>query len=101
MTGFTLTWFAAIIIFLPPSILFFLSDESGIIFPEIVWIISIIYIAIAWSYSIYLEQMFAAELYLWHMKWEKQIEKEKRDGVPLSKIQDIKKPSILDEISEM
>ncbi|MCK4355440.1 hypothetical protein KAW43_03815 [Candidatus Parcubacteria bacterium] len=101
ITGFTLTWFAAIIIFLPPSMLFVLSDESGVIFPDIVWIITIIYISIAWSYSIYLEQMFAAELYLWHMKWEEQIKKEKMSGSPLSKIKDIKKPSILDEVSEL
>jgi len=45
--------------------------------------------------------MFIAQLYLWHLKWEKQIEKEKRHGKQLSKLKDVKKPSLLDEIFEL
>ena len=104
VTGFVLTWAAAVIIFLPPAILFYISDQLeplGISFPTWVWIITIIYTAFAWSYSIYLEQMFTAELYLWHLKWERQIEEEKRLGKPLSKLKDVRRPSVLDEVSDL
>ncbi len=101
VTGFVLTWVAAIIIFLPPAILFWISDELEVTFPNWVWTITIIYIAFAWSYSIYLEQMFTAELYLWNLKWERQIEEEKKVGKPLSKLRDVRRPSVLDEVSEL
>lgn len=101
VSGFVLTWAAAVIIFLPPGILFYISDELGITFPTWVWVVTIIYIAFAWSYAIYLEQMFTAELYMWNLKWEKQIEKEKRLGKPLSKLRDVKRPSVLDEVPEL
>lgn len=102
ITGFLLTWSAAAIIFLPPVILFYISDEFNVIFPNWVWVITIIYIAFAWSYSIYLEQMFTAELYLWHLKWEKQIEEEKKFGKEkLSELRDVKRPSLLDEVPEL
>jgi len=100
-TGFILTWVAAAIIFLPLTILFWMSGVSEITFPNWVWLLAIIYTAFAWSYSLYLEQMFIAQLYLWHLKWEKQIEKEKRHGKQLSKLKDVKKPSLLDEIFEL
>lgn len=101
VTGFVLTWAAAVIIFLPPGILFYISDGLEVTFPTWVWIITIIYTAFAWSYSIYLEQMFTAELYLWNLKWEKQIEEEKRAGKSLSKLRDVKRPSVLDETPEL
>ncbi len=101
VTGFVLTEAVALIIFLPPGILFYISDELEVTFPTWVWVITIIYIAFAWSYSIYLEQMFTAELYLWHLKWEKQIEEEKRLGKPLSRLRDVRKPSVLDEVPEL
>lgn len=101
VTGFVLTWAAAVIIFLPPGILFYISDKLEVTFPTWVWVITIIYIAFAWSYSIYLEQMFTAELYLWNLKWEKQLEEEKRAGKPLSKLRNVKRPSVLDETPEL
>lgn len=101
VSGFVLTWVAAIIIFLPPGILFYISDELKLTLPTWIWIVAIIYIAFGWSYTIYLEQMFTAELYLWHLKWEKQIEEEKKLGKPLSQLKDVKRPSILDEVPEL
>lgn len=101
VTGFVLTWAVAAIIFFPPGILFYISDELEVTFPTWVWVITIIYIAFGWSYSIYLEQMFTAELYLWNLKWEKQIEEEKRTGKALSKLRDVRRPSVLDETPEL
>lgn len=101
ITGFVLTEAAAMIIFLPPAIIFYLSEEGKISLPEFIWVIVIIYIAFAWSYTIYLEQMFAAELYLWHLKWEKQAERAKIENRPIPTMRDIQKPSVLDEVHEL
>ena len=76
-SGYALTYAASSIIFLPPAIIFELGTgrhgrPPPIHFPDSVWVGVIIYMGFAWSLSIYLEQMFMAQLYLWHMKWEEQ-----------------------------
>lgn len=101
VTGFTLTYLAALIVFLPPGILFYISEEMELTLPDFVWVITIIYIGFAWSYSMYLEQMFTANLYLWHMKWEKEVEKAKEQGKPLPKLRDVPRPSILDDVPDL
>lgn len=101
VTGFVLTELAAIIIFLPPAILFYASDELEFSLPDPVWIATIIYIAFAWSYSIYLEQMFTAELYLWHLKWEKEVVGARRENKTIPSMRDVPRPSILDEVHEL
>lgn len=100
-TGISLTYLAASVIFIPPAILLTLA-RLHIFFPDWVWYITIIYIAFAWSYSIYLEQMFSADLYLWHMKWEKACRMAKNKGKKkLPKFKDIPKPSILDDVKDL
>ncbi|MEK9130158.1 MAG: hypothetical protein AAB526_02065 [Patescibacteria group bacterium] len=101
VTGFLLTEFVWYLIMIPPIILFFLSDEMGVSFSDKIWFITSIYIAFAWSYSIYLEQMFAAELYLWNHKWEKEVLKAQLEGRPIPLLNDILKPSILDESHDL
>lgn len=101
VTGFTLTYLAALIVFLPPSILFYFSEKMELTLPDFVWIIAIIYIGFAWSYSMYLEQMFTANLYLWHMKWEKEVEKAKQENRPLPSLRDVPRPSILDDVPDL
>ena len=100
-TGFALTELAAIIVFLPPTILFVISDELEVTFPDFVWYITIIYCAFAWSFSLFLEQMFAAELYLWHLIWEKECSMAKAENRELPKLRDVRMPSVLDDISDL
>lgn len=99
--GFVLTGLAAAIIFLPPALLFFISDELEVVFPNWVWIMTTIYIAFGWSYSIYLEQFFTAELYLWNHKWEKEVVKAQQEGRPLPTLSQVSRPSILDDVREL
>jgi len=100
-TGFVLTEAAALIIFLPPGILFYISGELNMPLPDPVWVATIIYTAVAWSYLIYLEQMFTAELYLWHLRWEDQmIETQEGDKI-IPSIKDVPRPSVLDEVHEL
>lgn len=101
VTGFVLTGLATAIIFLPPALLFYISGELEVSFPDWVWVITIIYIAFAWSYSIYLEQMFTAELYLWNYKWEKEVAKAQEENKPIPTLNDIPRPSVLDEVNDL
>ncbi len=101
VTGFVLTGLAAAIIFLPPTILFYISDNLGVIFPSWVWVATTIYIAFGWSYSIYLEQFFTAELYLWNYKWEKEAAKAKEEGRLIPTLSQVARPTILDDVHEL
>lgn len=101
VTGFVLTDLAAAVVFLPPAILFILSGKFHIEFPEWVWFTTIIYCGFAWSFSMFLEQMFTAELYLWHLLWEKDCEIAEINGGELPKLEDVKRPSIMDSIPDL
>lgn len=108
VTGFVLTELAAAIIFTPPAVIFFLGSEGKnhrppiIDFPDYVWMGTIIYIAFAWSYTIYLEQMFTAELYMWHLKWEKEVEaKREHPDFSYISLSDVPRPSILDGVPDL
>lgn len=101
VTGFILTEVVAVIIFFPPAVLFYISEELEVMFPDWVWITTIIYIAFAWSYPMYLEQMFTAELYLWHYKWEKEVAKAQQEGRPIPTLNQVPRPSVLDEVHEL
>jgi len=91
LSVYSLTLVATFIIVLPLAFIFTL-DEGGVEIPNVLWTIVIIYIGIAWSLQIYLEQMTVGILYLWHLKWEKSGGKGSLSSVP--------KPDLLDNISE-
>jgi hypothetical protein len=100
IAGFTLSLAVEFVIFLPAGIMFYLSDK-GMLFPDWSWFVCIFYIGLAWSYSIYLEQMFAAELYLWQMTYEKEFTKAARNKTPWPKFAEVRRPSIVDNIPDM
>jgi hypothetical protein len=91
LSVYSLTLVATFIIVLPLAFIFAL-DEGGVEIPNVLWTIVIIYIGMAWSLQIYLEQMTVGMLYLWHLKWEKSGGKGSLSSVP--------KPDLLDNISE-
>lgn len=105
--GFTLSLAVEFIIFLPAGMMFYLSDK-GMVFSDWSWFVCIFYVGFAWSYSIYLEQMFAAELFLWQMAYEKEVaiwskkkseyEEFKDDYPDFSKT---RRPSIIDNIPDL
>jgi hypothetical protein len=74
--GYALTYAAAVVVFLPAAVVFVLGARHRhmaplVHFPDAVWVATMIYCGLAWSFCLYLEQMFVAQLYLWHMKWER------------------------------
>jgi len=101
VSGFTLTEFASTVIFLPPGILFYISSKGHIVLPDWVWVISIIYISFGASLYLYLQQMFAATLYMWNMKWVKEVEIASEAGLPIPTLKDVKQPNILDDVPDL
>lgn len=100
--GFVLTEMIAIVLFLPPAILFWISGKFEVQFPSFVWVLVILYIGMVWSYSIYLEQMFTAELYLWNLKWEREVKaRQLRGEKDLPELEEIPLPHLLDEVHEL
>lgn len=99
-TGFSLTWLITALVFLPPTILFKLSDEGLVAVPEWGWYLVIAYIGMAWSYSLYLEQMFVAGLFLWHRNWE-EAAAAREQGEPEPTLRDVRQPSLFDSTPDL
>lgn len=99
ITGFIVTEAATTIIFLPVTVLFILSHSIHL--TDIVWMLSTIYIGLAWSYSLYLEQMYASQLYLWHRQWYKQVLFAKETGGKVPELHEVPKPSLLNGLKDL
>jgi len=97
LTGFALTEVFASIVFLPAAIIFYIDSKFGVIFPEFVWYFVLVYIAFSWSLTFLVEQLYVAELYLWHIKWEDECQFAKQEGKELPNLPVNSKPSFFDE----
>lgn len=96
LSGFVMLEGVAYIIFFPIGLVFGIAEGMELAPNHILWLISIFFLTFAWSFSIYLEQMFTAELYLWNLKWEKKVIEAKKDNQSIPLLSDISKPSLLD-----
>lgn len=99
-SGYALTYAAAAVVFLPAAIVLMLGtghhgNPPLVDFPSWVWVATIIYMGCAWSLSIYLEQMFMAQLYLWHMAWQKAADKAQAAGQRVPGFDSIPQPELL------
>ena len=99
-SGYALTYAAAAVAFLPVAIIFELGTRHHgnpplVSFPDYVWVATIIYMGFAWSLSMYLEQMFMAQLYLWHLKWESETAKAIKEGKPPPVFNSVLRPELL------
>lgn len=99
-TGYALTYAAAAVAFLPAAIVLALGtghhgNPPPIHLPSWVWMATIIYVGCAWSLSLYLEQMFMAQLYLWHMRWQEAVAKAKQAGEPAPTFDSVPRPELL------
>lgn len=99
--GFIVSLGVQFILYLPPSIMFYLSEKVNIEFGEIAWYFCIVYLGLAWSFTIYVEQLFGAELFLWQLKYEKAYEIAKQKGLPTPKFSVIERPRLLDEVRDL
>jgi len=88
------------LILLPAGLMIWSAEELNINYSELAWKLLIIYVACAFTYYLYLQQMMAAILYMWNMKWAKECFYARKDGLPEPKITDVKKPDLLDNIQD-
>lgn len=100
-TGFVLTEVAATIVFIPPAIVFAIADNTDAVISDEVWFYVIIYSGFAWSFSLLLEQLFTAELYLWDLKWREACALAARTEKPAPKLADVPRPSIMDDKADL
>ena len=101
LSGFFSIEIIVTILAIPAGIMFYLADERNIVFSDNAWLILIIYIAFVSSLYLYLQQMFAATLYLWIIKWKRAVRKAKLDKTPEPALQDIIPPSLLDNVPDL
>jgi len=96
--GYALTYVATFAAALPAAILFLLgSSRHGtpiIVFSDGVWAGLIIYLGLLWSLSIYLEQLFMAQIYLWHLTWERAVREALDEGKEMPDLVDTPCPEI-------
>lgn len=100
-TGFALTELAAIVVFLPPGLLFMAADKFELTLPDLVWYLTILYCAFAWTFSMFIEQMFSAELYLWHLVWERRCSTARAEGEESPSFRDTPRPSVLNGVPDL
>ncbi len=101
LTGFAMIEVFAMIIFIPPFIMFYFSETGNSHFHDYVWIAIIAYIALASSIYLYMQQMFAALIYMWNLKWLNAARKAKAKGEPVPSLSDVKPPNLLDNIPDL
>lgn len=99
--GFIVSAGVQLIVYLPISILFYIKSKSEIEINDIVWFICILYSGFAWSFTIYVEQLFGAELFLWQLNYEKRVKKSIKEGLEIPKFKEIERPKLLDEIKDL
>lgn len=99
--AFGITELAAFLIFLPVALLLWGTAHFEIQLPDAAWFGVILYIGSGWIYSVYLEQLYTAELYLWHMKWEREVARRQAKGKSVPTIEEVERPSLLDAVYEL
>jgi hypothetical protein len=98
--GFILTDIASFIALFPAIILFYFSSEGKIHLPDEAWFGIILYSAFAWTLTFFMEQIYGAQLYLWHLKWVKAVKDAKANDTAPPDFQQVPQPSIMDDIPE-
>jgi hypothetical protein len=104
--GYALTYAAGAMVFIPVAIFLELSRHRHgqpplVVFSHEAWCGLIVYIGFATSFCLYLEQMFGASLYLWHMKWEKTSQEAIQRGDPAPLFKKVPPPCLLETFSEL
>ena len=100
-TGFVMTELAGGVLFLLPCLLIYLSLKMDIHLPDTVWLITLIYIGFAWSLYFFLEQMFTAGLYIWHLSWERECSKARKENRALPTLADVRRPALFDILPDL
>jgi hypothetical protein len=99
--GFIVSVGVQFILYLPPSVMFYLSEKANIEFSETAWYFCIVYLGFAWTFTTYVEQLFGAELFLWQLKYEKAYKRAEQNKWKIPKFSEIERPQLLDEVYDL
>lgn len=72
LAAYGLTELFWLVVMLPACVIYLLEDKLALGLPEPLWWIVLVYIACATTLTYLIEQLYVAQLYLWHMNWEKE-----------------------------
>lgn len=100
IAGYTLSSVISAIVIIPPVLFFFILKFIPGNPPSWCYFIIMIYFSLSTSFSIYLEQMFTAELFMWQMKWEHEVRKAEQEGRMPPAFNEVEKPIILDNFPD-
>jgi len=97
LVAYGTTGIFTMLVMVVPALIYGISEKMELTLPEPFWYVVLIYVAFASSLSFLVEQLYVAQLYLWHMSWEKENAK---NGTNKS-LESIRKPSFFDGINDM
>lgn len=97
VVAYGMTGLFTVLILLPPALLYKLDDIFHLQLPEMAWIIVFLYVAFASSLGLIVEQIYVAELYLWHIDWRKKNEERLARGQLRLPFGRTRMPSFFDE----
>ncbi|MEE3077741.1 MAG: hypothetical protein VX341_00290 [Bdellovibrionota bacterium] len=100
LSGYLLTEVVLGLIFFPIWIYFVIIDDFHINTHVYVDALVLIYISFTWSYYIFIEQIFCAELYLWQKNYLRAVEVSIKIGRHIPEFSEVKKPCLIDEIDD-
>jgi hypothetical protein len=100
LTGFVITALAQYVIMMPVFLAAAYSYIANVELSQNVWLGVYVFMFILWSISVYMEQLFAAELYLWHLQWERECLMAKSRAERPS-LEDVPMPSLLDDVPDL
>jgi hypothetical protein len=96
--GYALTYVATFAAAVPAAFVILLgSSRHGtpvVAFAPWVWEGLIVYLGLLWSLSIYLEQLFMAQIYLWHLQWEAAVRTALDENKAMPELADTPRPEI-------
>lgn len=96
VAGIGLSKILKLIVFLPGIVILLIAFQFPVV-PDAVLYGVVIYTGIAWAIGIMMEQLYTAELYMWYMMYEKEVEEGQVTGNIPKNMMEVKKPSFLDE----
>jgi len=100
-SAFLFSEFVAVVLFLPPAILWIAQETEVLRVSTTGWMVLLVYEGLVWSFVVYVEQMFLANLFLWHKKWEVVQQQAIEKGTAIPALLDVPQPSLLDEVPDL
>jgi len=101
VVGLLLTELAAWLAALPLLAILAVTAGSEVDVSELVWFAALALALLGWTLVMLVQQLFAAELYVWHLLWEDASERSVAEGTGPLDPQVVSRPSLIDGIPSL